>query len=214
ARLHDKAAFLGLAAELGLAAPRTVLARSRDELERAARELGSFFARAAYSRGGVQLYTNRGPLAGALELSDCHPSAANPWLVQEYVEGTDVCSFSIVHHGRVTGHSTYVHPREIEYAGGIVFESLMDPDTLAAAQHIAEATRYHGQMSLDFKRTEAGLVLIECNPRPTAGVLVMSPEMFVDALLDDRARQLRVAPAGVRKKYSIALIRDVILHWR
>lgn len=212
-RLHDKTATIELAHELSVAVPRTLLAHSHDELRAATSEIDVYFARPAYSRGGVELLTNHGPLDGATQMAECHPSADNPWLVQEYVEGVDICSFSIVHGGRIAAHSTYIHPREIEHAGGIVFESIVDPSTLAVAMRIAEHTRYHGQFSLDFKRTDRGLVLIECNPRPTAGVLVMSPAMFADAILDRRPKQLVVAQAGVKRKYSVALIRDMVLHW-
>lgn len=212
-RLHDKVGLLGLAEELSIPTPATIVAKTHSELRDATRRMDPFFARPAFSRGGLDLFTNVGPLAGALELDDCHPTAENPWLVQEYVEGSDVCSFSIAHHGRVTGHSTYVHPRVIENTGGIVYESIEDPDTLAIARQIADRTGYHGQLSFDFRRTDRGLVLIECNPRPTAGVLVLSSEMFVDALLDRRPETILVAPAGERLKVSSALIRDMFLHW-
>ena len=212
ALLHDKARFIAWAAELGLAVPRTRTVTTHDELARAIAELPEYFARPVFSRGGVSLLTNTGPLAGALALEDCHPSPEAPWIVQEFVHGEDVCSFSVIHHGRVAAHSTYVHPRMLEHAGGITFESVVSPETLAAAQTIAEATRYHGQMSLDFMRTERGLVLIECNPRPTAGVYVMSDPMFVDALLRPDPARLDVAPAGTKAKIGIALVRDMLLH--
>src|SRR5690606_15282882 len=77
---------------------------------------------------------------------------------------------------------------------------------------VAESTGYHGQLSLDFRRTDRGLALIECNPRPTAGVLMMPPEMFEDAVLDRRPKTVRLAPAGERRKISAALIRGMLLH--
>jgi predicted ATP-grasp superfamily ATP-dependent carboligase len=214
ARLHDKAKLLELARELDIPAPRTTLVSRDDDLKAAAREYGDYFARPAYGRGGVELLTNRGPLDGVLTLEDCHPSADNPWLVQEFVTGTDVCSFSIAHHGCVAAHSTYVHPRELEHAGGIVFESIVEPEGLHSAQKIVEATSYHGQISLDFLRTDRGLLLIECNPRPTPGVYVMSPDMFESAVFDPCPGSARVGEAGVRHKYSVALIRDMVMHWK
>jgi hypothetical protein len=210
--LHDKARFMRLAERLELGTPRTILAETQQELGAAIRELGSYFGRAAYSRGGIQLLTNTGPLAGVVPIETCNPSVDNPWLLQEFVEGPDVCTFSICHHGRVTGHSTYLHPREIEHAGGIVFQSIEDPETLEATQRIVEAVGYHGQLSLDFKRTPRGLVLIECNPRPTAGVIVMPDAMFLQALLDPGDGPPLVAPAGGTRKFTMALLRDMVLH--
>ena len=212
--LHDKTRFLAWASELGLDAPRSQTVTSQDDLRAAIRQLPEYFARPVFSRGGVSLLTNTGPLAGVLAVEDCHPSPTAPWLVQEFVHGEDVCSFSVVHHGRIAAHSTYIHPRMLEHSGGITYESIVSPETLAAAHEIAKATGYHGQISLDFMRTERGLTLIECNPRPTAGVYVMSDEMFVRALLDPDPSRVEVAPAGSKAKIGIALVRDMLLHIR
>jgi hypothetical protein len=181
-------------------------------LKQAISELPEFFARPVFSRGGVSLFTNTGPLAGAMELEECNPALHSPWIVQEFVHGEDVCSFSVVHHGHVTAHSTYVHPRMLDHAGGITFESVEIPETLAAARAIAEATGYHGQLSLDFMRADRGFVLIECNPRPTGGVYVMSDRMFVDAVLEPDLHRTLVAPAGVKAKVAAGLVRDMLLH--
>jgi glutathione synthase/RimK-type ligase-like ATP-grasp enzyme len=214
ARLHDKVATLALARELSIRVPETIVVTTPAELRAAVREIEHYFAKPSYSRGGVHLLTNTGPLAGALDLDACEPSTDNPWIVQEYVAGTDLCTFSIAHHGKLAAHATYVHPREIEHAGGIVFESVVDREGLAAVSRLVEATGYDGQVSFDFRRTPRGLVLIECNPRPTAGVMMLSPSAFAAALFDEQARTLRVAEPGIRKKYSVALVRDMMLHWK
>lgn len=213
-RLHDKVSFLALARELGLSVVPTRIARDRPALERATRAQGQFFARPAYGRGGVALYTNAGPLAGAATLEECTPTAANPWLVQPFVDGVDLCTYSIVHHGRVGAHVTYRHPLMLEHSGGIVFESVVVPETLAATRKIAEATGYHGQLSLDFRQTDDGLVVIECNPRPSAGLMVMPDSIFDDGLRDRSAGGTRVAPAGIRRKLSLALVRNALVHRR
>jgi hypothetical protein len=212
-RLHHKAEFNRLAREAGCPTPRTTVVESRSELRAALRLYSGYFARPAWSRGGLDLLTNCGPLAGTLAVDDCRPTRRHPWIVQEYVDGLDVCSFSIVHHGRVAAHCSYVHPKEIDHAGGIVFESIDDRDTLRVAERVAEATGYHGQLSLDFHRGSRGLVVFECNPRPTAGVHLMPDDMFVEAMLAP-GHHVRVVPAGARRKYATALIRDMLLHWR
>ena len=211
-RLHDKRRFLSLSRELGILTPRTVMARSQQELRSGAAELGTFFARPSYSRGGLALMTNVGELADVVDLNACHPSHENPWLVQEFVQGTDVCTYSMAHHGRVVAHATYVHPREIEGSGGIAMESVDSPEALALTQRIVEAIRYNGQISLDFIRTDEGLVAIECNPRTTTGVMMLSPEQFESALRDEKAAGLRVAGPGIRRHFKLGLIRDMVMH--
>lgn len=213
-RLHNKVTFVELMDRLDLPVPETVVCRTRDELGDAVHHFGHFFARAAFSRAGTSLFS--GSVSGDDNPvpDNAQPSFDAPWIVQRYVEGIDLSSFSVVRHGRVIAHSTYRHPKNLEGSGGIVFESLEDPRTLDAAQRIAAATDYHGQLSLDFLDSKAGtLYLVECNPRPTAGVAVMPPEMFVDAVVGERdGSEPLVAPAGIRRNIRSALLRDLIRH--
>jgi len=213
-RLHDKATFVDLMKELGLPVAESVTARTDDELHEAIERFGAYFARPVFSRGGVELLTNTGPLAGDVDPAAVHPTDGNPWVVQPFIHGTDVCSFSVVHHGRVTGHATYEHPKTIEHAGGIEFCSIDAPDTLAAAQAIAAATGYHGQISFDYLRDDDGTYwMVECNARPTAGVLSMTSDEFVTAL-EGEVDEPVVAPAGRRHQISVALLRDMVHDWK
>ena len=87
ARLHDKGAFERLVTQLGLPIPETVVVTSDDELREATDSLERYFARGVFSRGGVCCLTNAGPLAGALDMEEVHPSPASPWLVQPFLDG-------------------------------------------------------------------------------------------------------------------------------
>ncbi len=214
ARLHDKAAFVELAHSLRLPVPETILATSTEALVRATRAFPEYLGRPAFSRGGVDLLTNVGPLAGHLTAETCVATERRPWIVQRFVHGEDVCSASVVHRGRVAAHSTYVHPLTIEHAGGISFESVTEPETLAITRRIVEHLAYDGHISLDFIRTPSGLVLIECNPRPTAGVFVMDSKRYVDALLAPSDGPPYVVPSGVRKQITSAILRDMFRDWR
>jgi predicted ATP-grasp superfamily ATP-dependent carboligase len=211
ARLHDKARFNALALELGILAPRTVVAHDRDELRASLTVFPGYFAKPAFSRGGLDMLTNVGPLAGALDYDDVTPTPLHPWVVQEYIDGTDVCTFSVARQGRLALHCSYVHPRQIEHAGGIVFESIDDPDALACATRVVAATGYHGQIGFDFRRNGHGLFVLECNTRPTAGVHLVSDSALADAVLGSGELPARVPP-GRRRLYAAALVRDLLLH--
>jgi predicted ATP-grasp superfamily ATP-dependent carboligase len=213
-QLHDKARFVALARELGVPTPQTIVVDDQDELRRALGEFPRYFARPAYSRGGVYLLTNTGPLAGAVPISQCHPTPSNPWLVQEFVEGLDICTFTVAREGRIAAHSAYVHPMTMDSAGGIVYESIVDDEALALVRRFVEATRYDGQVSFDFLRTDRALYAVECNPRPTAGLTIMPDAMLDDALFGPVPDEPRIAPAGARRHIWAALLRDMVLHWR
>jgi predicted ATP-grasp superfamily ATP-dependent carboligase len=211
AKLHNKASFHALVDELGIDAPETRVVTSASELAYAIREHPTYVARPVWSRGGTDVLSNARAFPHSMRLHDCHPTEHRPWIVQPYVEGTDVCSFSVARHGRITAHAAYVHPRTFEGGGGIVFESIDEPRTLAVARRVVEATHFHGQISFDFRRNEDGLFVLECNPRPTAGVHLLRPPALVDAIVGPiRARPV-VAPPGRKSVYALALVRDMVM---
>ena len=209
-QLHDKKKFVDLAHELDLPIARTITASSPEELVAAAKEFPEFFARAAFSRGGVELLTNTGPLAGAVKIEDCHPTAENPWLVQEFVHGEDLCSMSVAHHGKLSAHCTYMHPLTIEHAGGIVFESIDEPEAFEVSKRIIEHLGYHGNISIDWLRSADGkLHLVECNPRPTAAIFTMDPQRYSKALFEPDFDHPYVTEPGARQQIDTAIVRDM-----
>jgi predicted ATP-grasp superfamily ATP-dependent carboligase len=187
ARLHDKAVFQRLVTELGLRTPETVVATSDAELRAALDRFPHYFARAAFSRGGVSLLTNTGPLAGHMSVDDCHPTPDSPWLVQEFVDGPMLCTYTTMHGGKATAHCTYRAPRQWEHSTAIQFLSIDGTSTLPIAERIAGHFGYTGQMSLDFVDSDGELYLIECNPRATDGALLLaSQDMAEGVLMPDR----------------------------
>jgi glutathione synthase/RimK-type ligase-like ATP-grasp enzyme len=207
ARLHDKAAFQSLAERLGLPIPKAVVATSDEELRAAVDSLPRYFARAAFSRGGVALLTNTGPLAGAISIEDVHPTRASPWIVQPFVDGPTVCTYSTVHSGRVSGHCMYEIPRQWQHSTGISFESIDGRESLRIIEPIVGELGYTGQVSFDFIVTDGGLSLVECNPRGTDGLLLMSTEQLAAGLLEPR-EEPQLVPAGERTQLDLALVGD------
>ncbi len=194
ARLHDKSTFQELAEELGVRAPATVTARSHDELVAATERFPSYFARAAFSRGGIELLTNTGPLAGHVSIDDVEPSQESPWLVQEFVDGPMICTYSTLHDGRATAHCSYRAPRQWEHSTGIQFESIDGAESLAVVEKIGGALGYTGQISFDFVASPDGIVIIECNPRTTDGVLLMDADELAGGIFEPSHELAMVEP--------------------
>ncbi|MGK2317114.1 hypothetical protein [Gordonia rhizosphera] len=211
ARVHDKVTFADLCATLGLPVAESVTATSTAELQAAIGRWDRWFARAAYGRGGLDIVSNAGPLAAETDIGDAHPTPQAPWMVQEYLTGVDRCSWSVVQHGEVVLHSCYEHPLSIDDRGGIVFESVASPESLAATQTIARHLNWHGQISIDYLVTEDGTHhMVECNPRPTAGCTVATADEFATALFEPGG--LVVVPPGRKKAIRAAVLRDVLKH--
>ncbi|MBN1530550.1 MAG: hypothetical protein JW895_15915 [Thermoleophilaceae bacterium] len=205
ARVHDKHSFERLVEDLGIRAPEGVTVRSDDEMSEALARWPRYFGRGVFSRGGVTLLTNTGPLAGAVSPADVHPTPDAPWLVQEFVDGPMVCTYSTLHGGRVTGHCTYRGPRQYHHSTAVQFESIAGDESLAVVTRLGEALGYTGQMSLDFVDSGDGLVIIECNPRTTDGVLLMEADELAGALLDPD-RELLMVPPGRITQLDLAVI--------
>lgn len=205
-RLHDKARFVALCADLGLRTPKTDVVARRDDLRTATARFDDFVARPAFSRGGLVYLTNHGPRAGEISIDDCTPTDDNPWLVQEYVDGDDACSFSIVRDGRVVVHCVY--EPSIPAPGGfsVQFTSIEDFGSLEVTSKICAHFNYTGFIGVDFRRTTDGLVMIECNPRSSAGIFLVPETWISDALLGDPP-DLRTVEAGRKRQYDAFMLR-------
>jgi predicted ATP-grasp superfamily ATP-dependent carboligase len=202
--LHDKETFERFATGLGLPMAKTVIAHSDEELRAALERFPRYFARAAFSRGGVTLLTNAGPLAGKIDVADCHPTEVNPWLVQEFVEGETFCTYSTVHDGRVTAHCAYAIPRQWKHSTGIQFRSIEGAPTLEVIERIVAETSYTGQVSFDFIDSPDGPYLVECNPRATDGALLMGAPQLASGLLDPD-KETESVPPGEEIQLDLAV---------
>ncbi len=208
AQVHDKGTFQELCDKLGVRTPQTIVAHTQEELQAAIEKFPQFFGRAAFSRGGVGLLTNTGPLAGHLKPEDCHPTEQNPWLIQEFVDGPMHCTYSCIHDGEVATHMSYRAPRQWEHSTGIQFESVDPSDTLPTVELLASDLKWDGQMSLDFVDSGDGLMMIECNPRPTDGVLLMSAEELERGLLAPTIETLQIEP-GRTEQLDFAVLGQI-----
>ena len=205
ARVHDKHSFEQLVERLGIPVPDGVTVRSDEELREAVGRWPRYFGRGVYSRGGVTLLTNTGPLAGRVRLEDVNPTPEAPWLVQEFVDGPMVCTYSTLHGGRVTGHCTYRAPRQYHHSTAVQLESIAGEATLEVVERLGAELGYTGQMSLDFVDSEDGLRIIECNPRTTDGVLLMESDELAGSLLDAE-QELTMVPPGRLTQLDLAVV--------
>jgi hypothetical protein len=205
AELHDKSRFVALCGRIGLRTPATTVVRTRGELAAALARFDAFVARPAFSRGGLVYLTNHGPRAGESGLEDCRPSTDNPWLVQEFVEGDDACSFSVVRDGEVLVHCPYEPTIAAEGGWSIQFSTIDDFGSLGHVRRIVEATRFTGCIGFDYRRTDDGLVMIEANPRASAGAFFV-PGAWLAEAISGSSPGLRTVPAGLSRQYDAYLL--------
>lgn len=205
AELHHKFRFQQRAAALGLRTPRTALIASRDELRTRLPEFPAYVLKPAYSRFATQVITNRGPRADQISLAACDPTPEQPWLLQDFIAGPSVCSYSTLHRGHVTAHCAYAIPHTFGGGSGVQFRAIDGAETLAIVERLGAALGYTGQLSLDFIHADDGLYLLECNPRATSGAHLIDTERLIGGLTDP-SQPTWVAPPGRCRQLTIPLL--------
>jgi predicted ATP-grasp superfamily ATP-dependent carboligase len=205
---HNKATFGRMAAERGICTPRTAVVYDCDELLQQLPRFPRYLLKPAYGRFATRIITNCGPRANLTPLTACTPTPAAPWLLQEYVDGTAVCSYSLVQRGHVAAHCAYTTPITAGGGAGVQFRTVDGSTTLAVVRRLLEDSTYTGQLALDFLATPDGLVLLECNPRATSGAHLIDAPVLVGGLLDPQQRTT-LTPAGRCKQITAAVLLSI-----
>lgn len=206
-RLHHKLDFIRTAASHGLRVPATHLIETPADLREALSawsDRDRVVLKPVYSRfaSQVQIGSPR-PGSGHIQ-TPANLSPANPWVLQQYVEGSPVCTYSIVRNGRVLAHAAYEARYRVGLGAAIQFAALDHPGALRWVRRFAEAERLTGQIAFDFIDGPDGTLFpIECNPRATSGIHLFAPEDGIaEAALrhaEPDREQAMIAPPGGRQ---------------
>ncbi len=195
ARLENKYEFQAALARLGIPTLDFALVRSQSDL--AALEFDQDFAlKRVYSRGSQEVYkVHPGEPPGGLTFE-----AGNPWIAQEWAEGTNYCSYSVCHNGQVKAHAVYPVRYAIEGTSCLTFESVEHERITAWVHECVKSFNFTGQIGLDFVEVPGrGLFSVECNPRATSGILLFDPETGVDRAFFGRNDEVIAPKPGASK---------------
>lgn len=174
--LHDKAGFVRAAAAMGLAVPQSAPLGSAEAEALAA--AGPVVVKPLFScsGNGVRILRDREPLPPA--------DAAEPAVVQRFVEGREHSTCTIAREGRVLAMMVY---RGAVMSGSVAvaFERVQVPAIEAWVQRFVAETGWSGFISFDFIVDADGVPhAIECNPRATSGVHFWEDEDIARAVLE------------------------------
>lgn len=183
-RLHSKWKFIEHLASNGILTPYTERVESMDELEEklgSGRFSGRVVLKPEYSRFSAKvriIELDQPKLSERLALwrregqgeEDISPSL--PWVVQQYIAGTPLCTYTIAHEGRVTAHACYTPTFTAGLGAGIHMGAVQHDELWCWVKEFAAQERFTGQLSFDFivSAHDGRLYPIECNPRATSGV--------------------------------------------
>ncbi len=189
--LHHKGRFAALAERFGLLVPRTTTITDPSQwlalAERSAQEWEcGLVLKPVYSRFASRVMVlSRSETKEAwrrrLEASVSAVSERSPWAVQQYIDGSHYCSYSIAYEGRVVAHAAYPSRYRVGIGASVHFEAIAHPGIRAWVSRFAEAAGFTGQVAFDYIESRDGrLYAIECNPRATSGIHLFGPDDGLD----------------------------------
>lgn len=180
-RLHSKVEFAQIC---GAAAPQTRRVDSVDGLQAWRGQASNLVFKPEFSRFAVETLVRPAPE----ELDRVVPSRAQPWAVQDFVAGEELCLWSAAREGRVVAFAAYKPLWRLGRSSSFYFEPDNDPELLTFCQNIAAATNATGQLAFDVIRRPDGVVVpIECNPRGVSGIhLFGAAPALVRAILGEQ----------------------------
>jgi hypothetical protein len=214
--VHNKAQFAGLSRGFGADAPQTHRLETLADMAVAAVRPGQWIYKPVWSRFGARVLIR----PDAVALSALRPTPDEPWVQQAYLPGEELCCYAVAHHGRVVALQAY---RPLWRAGaqgigaGVFVEPFDEPVIAGFVAGFAAANGWHGQISFDFRRDEAGaLHVIECNPRAVTGALFFGRGDALAAAIADgaEARPTRDAPLSIALAMILFALPDAVRRGR
>lgn len=146
--------------------------------------------------------------AGLLE----KPSPSD--LVQRFVEGPHLSSFTLARRGRSLVTAIY-QGTLMSGTVAVRFERADNACITAWIDRFIAATGYEGFLSFDFILDGDQPLAIECNPRVTSGVHFVEPEPLARALLDPASlAPIPLRPIRQRQQFYAALTEVQSRFWR
>lgn len=192
-RLHSKWEFIRRAQEFGLPVPHTErvcspqewalftarIASGAEEVFRDGYVVKPEFSRFA-SKVRIVKKGTRIPKESDIRLE----AESYPWVIQQFIPGRTLCTYSIAHEGRLSAHAAYAADYSVRGGASVYFEPEYHAGLLEWIRRFVQMERFTGQIAFDFIETERGeLYAIECNPRTTSGIHLFRPKDGLAAAL-------------------------------
>ncbi|KAM3415254.1 hypothetical protein BST61_g8784 [Cercospora zeina] len=173
-RLHDQYEFAEYAKQLGLLVPQSFLCAGPDDLT--ALPLDQCQSGIAlrpclgHEYSGLHHLKPGGPIPTELDFSE-----DSRYVAQEWLEGDEYCSYSVVRDGHVEATGCYPVTERHDGSKRELLQQQFHPGVYEYIQHfVANVPPFSGQIAFDFVETANGLYAIECNVQATAGLHLWS----------------------------------------
>lgn len=199
-RFHEKDKFMDYIESLGMPVPETYTVTSRAAIDKILASAGDkrFILKTVglndAVRGDMTLFPRPEPSKTEQRLINMDVSPSKPWIVQQFIRGSEFCTHALVIRGRVRAFVSCPSSDMLMNYVALPSESALSLAMLKFTQTIANKNgpEFSGHLSFDFliedttpsKPEDIILYPIECNPRAHTAVALFneSPRM-IDAYL-------------------------------
>ncbi len=107
-------------------------------------------------------------------------TSKNPWVQQKFIHGTAICNYAVCEYGEVISHVVYKPMYLLNHAASTYFEYYEDSRCEAFIIEFAKVNNFHGQIAFDFIDDGDDLYVLECNPRATSGLHLLSSSITIE----------------------------------
>lgn len=186
-QLHDKLAFARACAAWGLSVPESHLLASVADVARFEPEAEAWVFKPCFTRFGEAALIGPTPE----ELAQIVPTPEAPWLAQRRVSGSEACFYAVAHRGELAAFVAYSSSWRLGGGASYAFEPLGNTEAAGLrdiATRLASCAAINGQFACDAIFDAAGRpFLIECNPRATSGVHLLTGDGALARAIGDGA---------------------------
>lgn len=208
-KLHSKKEIMEMSQWLWIEIPKTFEFFSLEELKNYI-ELHPDFdyvVKPKYSRFANFISSNKIP--GSKSLDDIKIDLSNnSYILQEYISGKSVCSYSIAKKWTFISHMNYECVLTYNGWSGTFLESFQNATIENFVQNFCEKYDFNWQISFDYMITSDGKAyLIECNPRPTSGIHLLKNDTEFQKRLEtfsmEEKQELYSLRSGIKNGFSL-----------
>lgn len=165
-KLHDKYKFIEYAKECHLSVPDTVILKDKNDWFNIKWTKDKKVIKPVFSRFSTNIL-----FLPDDNYKNIEPTKERAWVAQDYIEGEQLCSFSICRDGKLLAHSVYKSEIRAGKGASIYFENCNHAKIEEWVKVFVSRTNFNGQIAFDFIEDKDGNVFaIECNPRMTSGI--------------------------------------------
>jgi predicted ATP-grasp superfamily ATP-dependent carboligase len=201
--LHHKGWFAQLSQTLPIQTPETLLLERTSALSRFENDGEQWVFKPAYSRFATRTLIQ--PCAN--ELARLIVTPEQPWVAQRYVNGQEVCSYSVFHQGELTAHVCYEPQYRVGKGSGIYIAPVNHPQIMAFVTAFGRMYQFHGQVGFDFIYNQDQYHVLECNPRATSGLHLLNEDaLAMTRTVKGSTNQVLTNQAGEPRMMSAAML--------